>query len=157
MTSLGFLVGSQNSMYIAPFSLLTSFGYKMSNGLYNGVLTGIEFLNINHFPVMLDFQYDLRTEGNVTPVAILRGGYTIPSIREDDSYGTVSTYKGGVAGSVGVGLKIQKEPTFAWDISLLYRHMRTSYTQEYDYQQYNTEYEDRYNRIEIRFGFYFGI
>lgn len=157
MTSIGFLAGSQSSEYIAPFSLLTSFGYKTALGLYGGVLAGIEFLNVNHFPVMLDIQYDMRSGGNVTPVAILRGGYALPSRGKDDNYGTVYTYDGGLAGSVGVGLKIQKEPDFAWDIKLLYRHMRIGYTQDNDYQEYSTSYEDVYNRVELRFGFLFGI
>ncbi|MCK4919621.1 MAG: hypothetical protein KAS71_01165, partial [Bacteroidales bacterium] len=51
MTSIGFLAGSNNSVQIAPFSLISSFGYKNSMSIYTGVATGIEFLNINHIPI----------------------------------------------------------------------------------------------------------
>lgn len=157
ITSIGFLAGSQSSEYIAPFSMLTSLGYKTATGLYSGLLTGIEFVSINHIPLMIDLQYDLRTEGTITPVAILRGGYTFPSRGTREMYGQETTYSGGIAGATGFGLKIMKENKFAWDVSLLYRYMRINYEENYDYQPYTNSYTDVYNRLEIRFGFYLGI
>lgn len=153
MTTIGFLAGSQNSNQAAPFSLLTSFGYNHSPGLYTGLGIGVETLNINHIPVFVDLQYFLRKK-EVSPVLILRGGYALPSKRESDNYGNVNTFKGGLTGSIGVGLKIRTKENFAWDVDLLYRYMQISYTEHYDWNDQDYTYTDIYNRLEIRVGFY---
>jgi len=156
MTTIGFLAGSQTSNYIAPFSMQTSFGYYSGAGVYGGLLTGLEFLNINHIPVMLDFQYALRNS-DVMPVLIARAGYAVPSKSTRENYSSDFTYNGGVAGAVGMGLKIRTRESFAWDISLLYRYMQINYTEENDWQSYPTTYKDVYNRLEIRVGFYLDV
>ncbi len=153
MTSIGFLAGSQNSMQVAPFSLLSSFGYNNSLGIYTGVGLGIETLNINHIPVFLDLQYFLRKK-EVSPVIILRGGYALPFKGKSDVYGNINTYKGGFTGSLGVGLKIRTKENFAWDVGLMYRYMQISYTEYFDWNDQNYTYTDIYNRLEIRVGFY---
>lgn len=153
ITSIGFLAGSYNSMQVAPFSMNTSFGYKNSLGIYTGLGTGIEFLNISHIPVFLDFQYFLRNK-EVSPVLILRGGYAIPSKGEGDNYGDINTYRGGITGSLGIGLKIRSKEKFAWDIGLMYRYMQISYSEYYSWNDQNYTYTDIYNRLELRLGFY---
>jgi len=156
MTSIGFLAGSQRSDYIAPFSLQTSVGYRMESGIYTGMLVGLEFLNINHLPVMFDFQYSLRNS-DVMPVLIARGGYAVPTKTSSEYYGSNFTYSGGLSTAAGVGLKIRTRASFAWDVSLLYRHMRISYTEEYDYNPVDYTNLDVYNRLEIRLGFYLDL
>ena len=153
ITSIGFLAGAQSSQQIAPFSLQSSFGFKMKSGVYAGALTGMEFLNINHLPLMLDLQYFLRIS-DVSPVIILRGGYVLPTKFEDEVYDTDYSYSGGIAGSLGVGIKIRTRANFAWDMSLLYRYMETSYTETYGWNDYTNTYRDVYNRLELRVGFY---
>lgn len=153
MTSIGFLAGSQNSMQVAPFSLISSFGYKNSLGMYTGFATGIEFLNINHVPAMLDIQYFLRNM-EVSPVVIMRAGYAIPTKREYSNYGNIYSYSGGFAGALGIGLKIRSKENFAWDVSVLYRYMQISYSETYEWNQQENNYTDEYNRIELRLGFY---
>jgi len=54
-------------------------------------------------------------------------------------------------------LKIRTRASFAWDVSLLYRHMRISYTEEYDYNPVDYTNLDVYNRLEIRLGFYLDL
>lgn len=149
MTSIGFLAGSRNSMQVAPFSLITSFGYKNAMGFYTGLATGLEFLNINYIPLMVDLQYFLKNK-EVTPVFIFRGGYSIPSAVNTDYY----TYKGGVAASIGVGLKLRSKENFAWDVSVLYRYMQINYTEYRDWDQQDYKFTDIYNRLELRLGFY---
>lgn len=156
MTTIGFLAGSQSSDYIAPFSMQTSFGYYSKSGLYGGFLAGLEFLNINHIPVMLDVQYAL-SNSDVMPVLIARGGYAIPSKTHREYYETDFTYSGGITGAVGMGLKIRTRESFAWDVSLLYRYMQTSYTEESEWQSFPRTYKDVYNRLEIRIGFYLDV
>jgi hypothetical protein len=156
MSTIGVLAGSQQSEYIAPFSMQTSFGYFSQKGIYTGLLTGLEFLNVNHIPLMLDFQYALG-RGDVVPVLIARGGYALPSKWEDSYHNTDYTYQGGIAGAIGAGLKIGSRDGFAWDVSLLYRHMQINYTESYEWQSYDNSYKDIYNRIELRIGFYLGV
>ena len=156
MSTIGVLAGSQKSEYIAPFSMQTSFGYFSQKGIYTGVLTGLEFLNVNHIPLMLDFQYALG-RGDVVPVFIARGGYALPSKWEDEYNNSEFTYQGGIAGAIGAGLKIGSRDNFAWDVSLLYRHMQINYTESNQWQSYDNSYKDIYNRIELRVGFYLGV
>jgi hypothetical protein len=156
MSTIGVLAGSQKSEYIAPFSMQTSFGYFSQRGVYTGLLAGLEFLNVNHIPLMLDMQYALG-RGDVVPVLIARGGYALPSKWEDDFNNSEFTYRGGIAGAIGAGLKIGSRDGFAWDVSLLYRHMQISYTETYNWQSYENGYRDVYNRIELRVGFYLGM
>ena len=54
----------------------------------------------------------------------------------------------------GIGLKIRTRNHFAWDIGLLYRYQKTSYTETYDWNNQEYDYKDIFNRIEIRLGFY---
>jgi hypothetical protein len=156
MTSIGFLAGSQSSEHVAPFSMQTSFGYRNSMGIYSGFLAGLEFLDINYIPVMVDFQYSiLNTE--VVPVVIVRGGYAIPSKTGSSYYGADYSYSGGLTGALGMGLKIGKMENFAWDISILYRYLQINYSESYDWRTDPSSYKEVYNRMEIRLGFSFGI
>lgn len=156
MTTIGFLAGSQSSTYMAPFSFQTSFGYLTEAGIYGGLLAGLEFLNVNHIPLMIDLQYSLR-QSDVVPVLIARGGYALPAKGKEDYYGTLYSYSGGIAGSIGMGVKIRSRESFAWDVSLLYRYMQINYQEEYEWQDFPNKYRDVYNRLEIRLGFYLGM
>lgn len=153
MTTIGFLAGSGNSMQVAPFTFQNSLGFRQSNGLYTGLVAGIEFLNINHIPLMADIQYTLRNS-EVSPVAILRGGYMLPGKWSDDNYGNELSYQGGPAASFGVGLKIRSKESFAWDISVLYRYMQIRYSENNEWNDSEYTYTDIYNRLELRIGFY---
>jgi len=155
MTTVGFLVGSQASNYIAPFSFQTSLGMNYGPGIYTGLATGLEFINIVHIPLMLDMQYFLKS-GDVAPVVIMRAGYTFPSTGSSHMYSTTLDYSGGVTGSLGLGLKIRNRDFVAWDISVLYRYMQINYNETYDYNNTNYTYKDVYNRLELRLGFYLG-
>ncbi|MCF8380296.1 MAG: hypothetical protein K9H49_12000 [Bacteroidales bacterium] len=153
MTSIGFLAGSNTSNQIAPFSLISSFGYKNELQIYTGFATGIEFLNINHIPVLFDLQY-FTSDNEVSTVFILRGGYALPTSGEKNIYGYSTAYMGGVTGSMGVGLKIKNKEKFAWDVNVLYRYMQIKYTEYNDWSQQDYQYTDIYNRLELRLGFY---
>jgi len=153
MTTIGFLAGSNTSTQVAPFSLISSFGYKNSLGIYTGFASGLEFLNINHIPVFLDLQYFTR-EGEVSTVFIFRGGYALPTKGESENYGSMISYKGGISGSVGVGLKIRSKENFAWDVSVHYRYMRIKYSEYNNWSTQDYNYTDIYNRLELRLGFY---
>ncbi len=153
MTSMGFLAGSSNNMQVAPFSLLMVNGWRNSLGLFTGVGVGIEFLSTNYFPVFLDLRYDL-TGKDVVPYLVAKGGYSFPITPDYSEYDVDYSYSGGPLGALGVGLKIRTRNHFAWDVALMYRYQRTSYTEIYEWNEQEYDYTDIYNRIEIRLGFY---
>jgi len=153
MTTIGFLAGSSGSSQVAPFSMLTSFGYRSVSGIYTGLSAGLEFLDINHIPFQADLQYAFHGK-EVSPVFILKGGYALPSKWSHDNYGNEISYLGGPVGSAGVGLKIRTKESFAWDVSLLYRYMRINSKEFQEWNDQDYEYTDIYNRLELRVGFY---
>ncbi len=153
MTSIGFLAGSSLNEQAAPFSLASVTGYRTPSGLFAGIGAGVEFLSRNYVPLFLDLRYDLFGE-DVVPYLVVKGGYSLPLDREDQNYDLTSKYSGGPLLGVGAGLKIRTRHHLAWDLSLLYRYMETSYTETYGWNNQEYEYTDIYNRIEIRLGLY---
>jgi hypothetical protein len=153
MTSIGFLAGSTNNSQVAPFSLVMVNGWRNSLGLFTGAGIGIEFLNTNYMPLFLDLRYDLIGK-DVVPYLVARGGYSVPLSSDHGEYDYLYSYSGGPLVAVGAGLKIKTRTHFAWDIELMYRYQKTSYTETYEWNQQEYDYTDVYNRIEIRLGFY---
>lgn len=153
MTSIGFLAGSSLNEQAAPFSLASVTGYRTSSGLFAGIGAGVEFLTRNYVPLFLDLRYDLFG-GDVVPYLVVKGGYSLPLDGEDQNNDLTSKYSGGPLLGVGAGLKIRTRHHLAWDLSLLYRYMETSYTETYGWNNQEYEYTDIYNRIEIRLGLY---
>lgn len=153
ITSMGFLAGSNSNQQVAPFSLLMVNGYRNSIGIFTGVGIGIEFLNTNYIPLFADLRYDFF-EGDVVPYAMAKGGYSLPMVSRQSENQIEYLYNGGPLTGVGVGIKIKAREHFAWDISLMYRYQRTSYKENYEWNNQEYEYSNVYNRIEIRLGFY---
>ena len=153
MTSFGFLAGSSNNSQIAPFSLLLVNGYRFSPGVFAGIGFGVEFLTTNYFPFFADFRYDLL-KGDIVPYIVAKGGYSFPMSSSQQENEITYTYYGGALAAAGIGLKIKSRDHFAWDISLMYRYQNTAYKEVYGWNSQENKYDDVYNRIELRFGFY---
>ena len=153
MTSIGFLAGSSSNSQVAPFSLLTVNGWRSSMGLFAGAGIGIEFLSTNYMPLFVDLRYDLFGT-DVVPYIVAKGGYSVPLASDQSENETEYSYAGGPLFGLGMGLKIKTRTNFAWDIELLYRYQETSYTDAYNWGGQSYSYNDTYNRIEIRLGFY---
>ena len=153
LTSIGLLAGSSGNTQRAPFSILMVNGWRNSFGLFTGAGIGIEFLTTTCMPLFLDLGYDL-TRGDVVPYLVARGGYTFPLATDHSEYETEYTYNGGPVAGAGIGLKVRTRNHFAWNIGLMYRYMRTSCTELYEWNDQEYSYTDIYNRIEIRLGFY---
>lgn len=153
LTSLGFLAGSSSNMQPAPFSLVMVNGWRNSAGLFLGAGLGIEFLSTNYLPLFLDMRYDI-TGKDVVPYLVLKGGYSMPMSKGYSEYDVKYAYQGGALAAGGLGLKIRTREHFAWDVELMYRYQQTSYTEVYGWNNQEYLYEDIYNRIEIRLGFY---
>lgn len=153
MTSIGFLAGSSNNARVAPFSLVTVNGWRSPAGLFIGAGLGVEFLDINYFPIFLDLRYDL-TGKDVVPYLVAKGGYSLPGNSDYSENDMDYSYQGGALAAVGVGLKIRTREHFAWDVELMYRYQKTSRSEVYEWNMQEYQYTDIYNRIEIRIGFY---
>ena len=153
MTSIGFLVGSSYNAQVAPFSLLMVNGYRVPNGFFAGIGTGIEFFSSSYMPFFLDLRYDLIGT-DVVPYVVAKGGWGVPLSSDREEYDITYEYSGGPLFGAGVGLKIRTRNHFAWDIELLYRYQETSYKEIYDWNNQEYDYTDVFNRIEIRLGFY---
>jgi len=153
MTSIGVLVGSSHNSQVAPFSLVMVNGYRLSSGFFAGIGAGVEFFSTSYLPLFLDLRYDIIGK-DVVPYMVAKGGYGFPLTSDYSDYNNSYEYAGGALFGAGIGLKIRTRNHFAWDIGLLYRYQRTSYTETYDWNNQEYEYEDIFNRIEIRIGFY---
>ncbi len=153
MTSIGFLVGSSYNAQVAPLSLLMVNGYRMPNGFFAGIGTGIEFFSSSYMPFFLDLRYDLIGT-DVVPYVIAKGGWGVPLSSDRTEYDINYEYSGGPLFGAGIGLKIRTRNHFAWDIELLYRYQETSYNEIYEWNNQEYDYTDIFNRIEIRLGFY---
>jgi len=153
ITTMGLLAGSSDNAQVAPFSLQMVNGWRFSPGLLVGAGMGIEFLNTNYLPLFAEISVDLA-RSDVVPFLVARGGYSLPMKPDDSRYDVEYTYGGGALAAAGLGLKIRTRPHFAWDVMLLYRYQRTSYSEDYQYNDQVYDYTDIYNRIEIRAGFY---
>jgi len=153
MTSIGFLVGSSYNAQVAPFSLLMVNGYRVPNGFFAGIGTGIEFFSSSYMPFFLDLRYDLLGT-DVVPYVVAKGGWGVPLSSNREEYDITYEYSGGPLFGAGIGLKIRTRNHFAWDIELLYRYQETSYKEIYDWNNQEYDYTDVFNRIEIRLGFY---
>lgn len=153
MTSIGFLAGSSDNIQVAPFSLLMVNGWRGGFGLFAGAGIGIEFLSTNYIPLFLDLRYDL-TGNEVVPYLVTKGGYSLPLKSDYTEYEIAYSYSGGPLYAAGIGLKIRTRNHFAWDVEIMYRYQRTSYVEQYEWNNQEYDYSDIYNRIEIRMGFY---
>jgi len=153
MTSIGFLVGSSHNSQVAPFSLLMVNGYRTPFGLFAGVGTGVEFFSTSYMPFFLDLRYDILGT-DVVPYVIAKGGWGVPLSSDRTEYDVSYDYTGGPLFGAGFGFKIRTRTHFAWDIELLYRYQKTSYTEIYEWNEQEYDYTDIFNRIEIRLGFY---
>jgi hypothetical protein len=153
ITSMGLLAGSPDNTQVAPFSLQMVNGWRMDPGIFAGAGFGIEFLSTTYIPLFLEVGYDLPGT-DVVPFIIARCGYSLPTSADQSQYDVDYRYSGGMLGAGGIGLKIRTRAHFAWDIMLLYRYQKTSYTETYDYSGQKNSYTNIYNRIELRLGFY---
>jgi hypothetical protein len=155
----GFLMGSQNSEYVLPFSFnfVGSITYKTKNIF--GVGSGVEFIGQTYAPLFFEYKY-LLFDRKTTPFLFLRTGGLMHFANDSEGtdsgypqYGNLTKYKGGISLGLGTGISWAKEDIETY-LSFAYRYATTSNTQE-DYLHHFVTYKNYYNRLEIKFGFKF--
>lgn len=155
----GFMVGAQNSEYIAPFSFNLLAGYNLDKRNIISLGSGVEFIGVPYTPLFLEYKF-IANEKKTAPFIFFRGGgvfYLGGEDNEDESYYyNRKDQKGGLSYTLGTGISWAKED-FEPYLSFAYRYLTTSYVQSTysgtDYYDYT--YHDYYHRLEIKFGIRF--
>lgn len=155
----GFLIGSQQSEYFAPFSFnfLASITSNTKNVTSLG--SGVEFLGRPYTPLFLEYKYIIYDQ-KASPFIFLRCGAVIPFGSSGEQTSTTNSnnnipkdYKGGVSLGLGTGISWAKE-NYETNLSFAFRYARTSYDQ-FEYNRGTVTYSNNFNRLEIKFGYKF--
>lgn len=156
----GLLIGAQNSDLNAPFSfnILGNYTFKTKNIFAIG--SGVEFLGVPFIPLFGEYKYIIM-DRKASPFFFARAGGIIhlaDNSTDNNPYAYEKhDYKGGFSATIGTGISWAKEDVDPY-LSFAYRYCRTSYKQNtyvngnYDY---DLQFENFYNRLEIKFGFKF--
>ena len=151
----GFLIGTQQAEYTAPFSFMVTGSYKFNNIHSLAAGTGVEFLGVSYSPIFLQYKAVL-SQAAVAPFIFARAGELIYAGKNEDEnspYYYERHYSGGFMGNLGTGIRWDKG-TYEMNLSFSYRYARTSYTQE-EYYSNPVTYKLNWRRLEVKFGIQF--
>lgn len=156
----GFLIGSQRSDYIAPFSF--NLILNLASGTQNifGIGTGVEYLGKSFTPFFLEYRY-LISDKKTAPFLFTRVGGVFYLGDEEvtgnnyySGYNNGTTeYKGGFSYTLGTGISWAK-PDYEMYLSFAFRYAHIS-SKESNYNSYEYTYTTNFNRLEIKYGFKF--
>jgi len=154
----GFMIGSQSSEYVTPFSFNLLGTYTISTSNIVGFGTGVEFLGKNYTPLFFEYKRILNSN-KVAPFLFFRGGGLVYLGADEETnpsypqYSNLKKYYGGPSFTAGSGISWAGENMETY-LSFAYRYTSTSYT-EISYNGQETTYKNSYNRLEIKLGFKF--
>lgn len=150
----GFMVGSQSSRYVLPFSFNCIAGYNIDTKNILGLGSGVEFLGQTFTPIYFEYKH-LINDNKITPFFFLRSGILLHlgsgSESTNDTYPQYNVqhdYRGGASLAIGTGISWDREDMETY-LSFAYRYAQTSYKQQ------DATYKNNYNRLELKFGFKF--
>jgi hypothetical protein len=155
----GFLIGAQNSEFVAPFSFNLLAGFNLDKRNIVSLGSGVEFVGVPYTPLFAEYKF-IANDKKTAPFIFIRGGGIFYLGGEEgesqDYYYNKKNQKGGISYTLGTGISWAKED-FEPYLSFAYRYFTTSYVQgtytgtsEYDYT-----YHEYYHRLEIKFGIRF--
>jgi len=122
-------VETENPFFFQSLSLNN--GVRFNNGLYLGISTGTEFLNVQTLPLLAEIKYDL-TKNSLTPYLQGQLGYSIALNNSRFENNSSDIYwDGGLLGSVGIGIK-KKFKQSALSFGLNYRRQHLFYNVDYN-------------------------
>ena len=150
-STMGILVGDENSRHRAPFSITLVNSHIFSSNLSLGAGFGLEFLDRTSIPIFADFRYFMNNK-KLSPFFLLQGGYSFPIEDEHDEYYQERNNVGGYLINPGIGFLLNFHTGGALICTIGYRNQLLKY--EYN-DQYDTELKQYYNRFNIRFGLVF--
>lgn len=160
-TEVGFLAGSQEEGYTAPFSFNLICNYTVATKNIFGIGSGVEFVGVPYMPLFAEYKYLIKDK-RATPFFFGRAGWLFHASENNENVDPFSSYnkhdfKGGFSYGIGTGIAWARDDIETY-ISFAYRHFSTSYHQSsyaYNGNYYDYKYEDSYNRLELKFGFRF--
>lgn len=152
----GFLVGTQNSEYVAPFSFNIVAIYRATDVHSFSVGSGVEYLGVAFSPLFLEYSANLL-DRPASPFIFFRGGaeiYTGGNPDDDNSnYYNERDYRGGPTFSIGTGINWQRE-SYDMILSFAFRYIKTEYSIQ-DYYSNESDYITTWKRLEVKLGFRF--
>lgn len=153
-TTAGLLLGSRNNEEFAPFSLLFENGYFFCSGWAIGMVTGIEFYNVNHVPLATGVSYFY--EGDIlSPFFKCFGGLNLPVEKKTNDYYGEAIPKGGPLFNAEVGLAIHTHGAASMIVAIGYRYQNLTYEISNSWQNNDITRVEKYNRLNLRMGFLF--
>jgi len=152
-TDIGVLIGSTNSQYSAPLSIMMVNAYRFKQRISAGIGVGLEFFSTPVIPVFIDARYDFY-ESNLSPFVYLKAGYSFQT-GQDYYYYETSSSKGGPMLGTGVGIRVSLGEKSQFVASLGYRYQNLSYTYYEEWSKDDVDIFEKYNRLAIRVGFVF--
>jgi hypothetical protein len=150
-STMGILVGDENSRHRAPFSITLVNSHVFENNLSVGAGFGLEFLDRTSVPLFTDLRYFMNNK-KLSPFFLLQSGYSFPIEDEHDEYYQERNNVGGYLINPGIGFLLNFQTGGALICTVGYRNQLLKY--EYN-DQYDTELKQYYNRFNIRFGLVF--
>ena len=152
LVDIGFLIGTVDNQTKAPLSFNAVLDLPVTDQIFMGLGSGIEFYHQTYIPFIADIRYKPANRG----LAIyIQSGITIPIDRNGTDNNLKYYYNNGFLINPGFTYTfIQKNET-AFTISIGYRYQKTTRKQLERY--YNDDYtlSDELNRFVLRFGYTF--
>ncbi|TFH39253.1 MAG: hypothetical protein E4G95_01610 [Bacteroidia bacterium] len=152
----GFLIGTQTSEYVAPFSFTITGIYRATDIHSFSVGSGVEYLGEAFSPLFIEYSANLL-DRPATPFLFIRGGAEIYTggkpDNNDGNYYSERDYSGGPTFTIGTGINWQRE-SYDMILSFAFRYIKTEYSIQ-DYNSNESNYITNWRRLEVKLGFRF--
>jgi len=154
----GFLIGSQNAKYLAPFSFNLLAGLTSNTKNIISLGSGVEFIGRPYTPIFVEYKHIINNRKS-SPFVFGRGGAVIPLGGDGEittdyfQYNGPERYRGGASFTFGTGISWAKADYETY-LSFGYRYVHSSYIRK-EYNMGDVTYNNTLNRLEVKFGFKF--
>jgi len=131
------------------------FGIRFNQFFSAGAETGMQFYEWMEIPFSASFRARL-TDRALSPVALIKAGYTIPAEKRADDYNYSYESKGGLHCSLGIGLEkiISENTSLLFSFSYYYQQLNYHLTPLHQWVQ-ERDRKESYSRFRINVGYVF--
>ncbi len=158
---MGVLAGNNDNEKSAPFSLLGTVNFSVTQQLFLGAGAGVEFLNETGMPVFASAEYHWKNNPT-TPFIFARGGYYFSLDNEQSYLPFVSNIypmpsttdldaKGGWLANAGLGYIYEVNSKLTLSMALGYRYQKLTYKTD----KFNYQLDEDFHRLSIHLGIIF--
>lgn len=162
-TSVGLLIGRSIWWQPAQATIQMVNGYQINRRVMTGFGVGVEwFYGNSYMPLFFEGRYNLRTKA-FSPFVVANAGYNAPFLNDNNTnnWGGGAGHKGGLMGSVRVGIRNFPKKDFGYSLSFGYRfqQLRRDFMSSWHNGDVWVEHPvtelTRMNRVEMRIGILF--